>query len=256
MEREKGSCAICTGLIRLCSGLDFFPADAEVRRLLVERLHGLAKSHEHAKAMVEHWLEHERAAPKVADLVALAGQVRVAGALTADCEPKCPLCDNHGFTGCPEAVMHDGSGSLWAVAVCKGIACTCPAGRDFADFQLQWLDEEPRRRPSAGIGTSIISGKDWANDQTTETTEAEPLPACRPTSSSGRNQDSSAIFPSDPTVYEAFSRRANLGSGRLPQVRPPSALRRQCRGPIKHWRASIRLVPLMSALAATTAATT
>jgi hypothetical protein len=43
MDPGKGNCATCAGLIRLCRGLDFFPADAEVRRLLIERLHAFAK---------------------------------------------------------------------------------------------------------------------------------------------------------------------------------------------------------------------
>src|SRR5690242_7130247 len=65
MELGKGSCAACTALIRLCSGLDFFPVDAEVRKLLVERLHRLARNHDHAKLMVDRWLETQTAAPKV-----------------------------------------------------------------------------------------------------------------------------------------------------------------------------------------------
>ena len=75
MEPGKGGCATCTGLIRTCASLDYFPSDLEVRRLLVERLHRLARSHEHAAAMIDAWLETKTAAPKIADLVALANQV-------------------------------------------------------------------------------------------------------------------------------------------------------------------------------------
>jgi hypothetical protein len=86
MEPVKGSCATCTGQIRLCGGLDFFPTDAEIRRLLVDRLHRLAKDHQHAKAMIDRWLETETVAPKVADLVRLAAQVRMAPPLPDGCD--------------------------------------------------------------------------------------------------------------------------------------------------------------------------
>lgn len=76
-DSGKG-CEACTKLIRLCSGLDFFPADPEVRRLLIDQLHRLAKDHQHAQAMVYRWLETEKIAPKVADLVGLSNQVRAA----------------------------------------------------------------------------------------------------------------------------------------------------------------------------------
>lgn len=84
----KDTCATCAALIRLCAGMDFFPADAEVRRLLVGRLHRLAKNHDHAKAMINRWLDTQTAAPKVADLVALAGEVpsTPGASLPAPCE--------------------------------------------------------------------------------------------------------------------------------------------------------------------------
>jgi hypothetical protein len=90
MEIGKGNCATCKGLIRLCGGLDFFPADPEVRLLLVERLHRLAKNHDHAKAMIDRWIETQKAAPKVADLVGLSAEVR------SDKEPLptgCEICN-------------------------------------------------------------------------------------------------------------------------------------------------------------------
>lgn len=111
MEPGKHNCATCAGLIRLCSGLDFFPADAEVRRLLVERLHRLANSHEHARAMVERWLDTQTAAPKVADLVELA--------TTVCSEPRSALP-----AGCDRC---DGA---WFVVTDQGAArCTCARGQ-------------------------------------------------------------------------------------------------------------------------------
>jgi hypothetical protein len=90
MEPVKGTnCAACAYLIRLCSGLDFFPADVEVRRLLVETLHCLAEDHQHAKFMVSRWLETETIAPKVANFVALAAQVRNGPSLPDGCS----ICD-------------------------------------------------------------------------------------------------------------------------------------------------------------------
>lgn len=35
--QSETSCAACAKLIRQCAGLDFFPADTEVRRLLIDR---------------------------------------------------------------------------------------------------------------------------------------------------------------------------------------------------------------------------
>jgi hypothetical protein len=87
MELNKGGCSTCTSLIRQCAGLDFFPQDVQVRKLLVERLHRLARNHDHAAAMIDRWLETQTAAPKVADLVSLAGDVRTdAKALPTGCE--------------------------------------------------------------------------------------------------------------------------------------------------------------------------
>lgn len=87
MELVKGSCATCAGLIRLCGSLDYFPADVEVRKLLVEHLHRLARSDEYPTAMIEHWLEAQTIAPKVADPVNLAASLRSGqlGALPAGC---------------------------------------------------------------------------------------------------------------------------------------------------------------------------
>ncbi len=112
MEPGRGNCEKCKALIRLCSNLDYFPADPEVRLLLLERLHRLAGDHQHAKAMIDHWLDTQTAAPKVADLVGLAAQVRTASqGLPAGCE-RC-----HG--GDP---FVEGSGGLW-------VRCGCARGR-------------------------------------------------------------------------------------------------------------------------------
>jgi hypothetical protein len=86
MEPGKGNCETCKRLVRLLSGLDFFPADPEVRLLLVERLHRSATDHEHAKDMIDRWLDTNTAAAKVADLVRLAGEMRKGQVLPAGCD--------------------------------------------------------------------------------------------------------------------------------------------------------------------------
>lgn len=109
MEPAKGNCEKCKGLIRLCSGLDFFPADPEVRLLLVERLHRLAKDHRHAKAMIDRWLDTHTVTPKVADLVSLAAEVGISQGLPDGCD----MCNGEPF------VVH-GQGAT---------RCTCPRGQ-------------------------------------------------------------------------------------------------------------------------------
>jgi len=94
MEPGNSDCDFCKRLIRLCSGLDYFPADAEVRRLLIERLHVVSANHEHAKAMINAWLTTETAAPKVADLVKLSKAVRRPG--DTSLPPGCNAC-NSGY---------------------------------------------------------------------------------------------------------------------------------------------------------------
>ena len=94
MEAGKTSCQVCAALIRLCSGLDFFPSDVEVRRLLVERLHRSAKNHDHAKAMIERWLDIQTEAPKAVDLIRLAGEVRIE---IANLPKGCEICCGHPF---------------------------------------------------------------------------------------------------------------------------------------------------------------
>ena len=80
------NCETCKRLIRSCSGLDYFPADPEVRTLLISRLHCLAKDHQHAAAIVDRWLDTHREAPKVADLAGLAAEIRASPGLPAGCE--------------------------------------------------------------------------------------------------------------------------------------------------------------------------
>lgn len=111
MELGKSSCATCAGLIRLCGGMDFFPQDSEVRKLLVERLHRLAKNHEHATSMIEHWLETQTVAPKVADLVNLAATQRSSqiGTLPAGCD----ICN----------------GELWVITDRGAKRCSCARGQ-------------------------------------------------------------------------------------------------------------------------------
>jgi hypothetical protein len=126
MENGKGSCSVCTGLIRLCGGLDYFPSDIEVRKLLVERLHRVAKSHEHAKGMIDRWLDTKTAAPKVADLVDLATAVRIASdSLPAGCD----VC----------------RGEPWVVVERGARRCTCTRGQALRAKDAQ-REEERRGR--------------------------------------------------------------------------------------------------------------
>jgi hypothetical protein len=96
MEPDKSDCKQCARLIRLCSVLDYFPADITIRRLLVEWLHRLASSHDHAKRMINRWLASEKVTPKPADLSRLAQEVE-RGHLPTGCE----VCGN-GFWICTE----------------------------------------------------------------------------------------------------------------------------------------------------------
>jgi hypothetical protein len=130
MEPGKDNCPVCAGLIRLCAGLDFFPADLEVRWLLVRRLHGLAKDHQHAKAMISRWLETEVLAPKIANLVSLAAQVRIGPALPAGCD----ICG-----GQPFVVNEFGAGR-----------CTCARGQALRQLdRAREAQRAARKEPSA-----------------------------------------------------------------------------------------------------------
>lgn len=120
MENGRQTCATCTGLIRLCGGLDFFPADSEVRRLLVERLHRLAHDHQHAARMINRWLDSEKVAPKVSDLVRLASEVPTT--VHAALPLPCPDCE--GLPG-DFVIVERG---LYSGAA----RCSCPRGRALA----------------------------------------------------------------------------------------------------------------------------
>ena len=107
MELRSHSCPECTRLIRLCSGLDFFPADGEVRRLLIDSLHGNSRNHDQAKAIIEHWLRTQTTAPKVANLVALARDLRENISLP----PGCEICRGEPWIitdrGLSDVVVHE-----------------------------------------------------------------------------------------------------------------------------------------------------
>ena len=143
MEPGKGTCATCMGLIRLCGGLDFFPGDAEIRKLLVERLHRVARNHEHAKRMIDHWLETQTAAPKVADLVSLAGAVRSEEkALSAGCD----ICN----------------GEPWIVTERGAKRCGCARGQELRAKDTAWEDERgytPVRR--GGMKSADRIAAEW-----------------------------------------------------------------------------------------------
>lgn len=118
--QPDSNCKMCTALIRLCSGLDYFPADPEVRLLLIERLHRLAKDHTHAKAMIDRWLENETIAPKVADLVGLAANVGTSSA--PGLHNGCELCNGEPF------VVNEHGASR----------CTCKRGRALLQMEQNY----------------------------------------------------------------------------------------------------------------------
>jgi hypothetical protein len=130
METGKWNCSTCTGLIRLCGGLDYFPPDVEVRKMLVERLHRLAKHHDHAKAMIERWIDTQTTAPKVADLVGLANDVRSDAATLPE---GCRTCNSR-----PWIVTNRGAGR-----------CACERGRALREMDRKRA-EDGRRKADGG----------------------------------------------------------------------------------------------------------
>lgn len=52
--------------------------------------------------------------------------------------PRCPLCQNYGYVNCPQAKAPNG-GDFLAVAFQQGTACSCPAGAQFAQDQMEWM---------------------------------------------------------------------------------------------------------------------
>jgi len=101
--------------------------DAEVRRLLVERLHCLAKDHQHARAMIDRWLETRTAAPKVADLVSLASETRTAQALPAGC------------ASC--------GGEYWVVGPNGATRCNCARGSALRQLEQRAARESQKAAP-------------------------------------------------------------------------------------------------------------
>ncbi|MGD0669352.1 MAG: hypothetical protein ABSB23_17475 [Bryobacteraceae bacterium] len=122
--------------MRQCAGLDFFPADAELRGLLVERLHRLASDHKHAGRMIDHWLDTQTVAPKVADLVTLAqtihGSATTDGTLPAPCE-RCR--DNHsGGNWIDYGLDSDGNERGWG-------RCNCERGQALRALDRQHAND-------------------------------------------------------------------------------------------------------------------
>jgi hypothetical protein len=94
VKQENETCRTCAGLVRLLSGLDYFPADAFLREQLMEWLHSSAVDHAHASAMIDTWLRTRRDAPKVADLVALGHEVPPP---TGELPKGCEICNGEPF---------------------------------------------------------------------------------------------------------------------------------------------------------------
>jgi hypothetical protein len=111
MEPGKSNCETCKRLVRLCGGLDFFPQDQEVQSLLVERLHMAARDHQHAKSIIYRWLDTQTAAPKVADFLKTAAEMRPARGLP----DACGECKQ--------------SGGYWVFTDRGADRCRCPRGQ-------------------------------------------------------------------------------------------------------------------------------
>ncbi|HLI85531.1 MAG TPA: hypothetical protein VKV17_16570 [Bryobacteraceae bacterium] len=123
MEPGKGNCETCKRLIRLCGNLDYFPADPEVRLVLIERLHYLARDHQHAKAMIDRWLETQTIAPKVANLVSLAAEVRN---VDDELPGGCAVC----------------GGGYWVVVDGLAKRCTCARGEALRQMARRAAERE------------------------------------------------------------------------------------------------------------------
>ena len=59
---------------------------------------------------------------------------------------KCPKCKGLGYTGTPESEFP-------ANYLGNGVACSCPAGIAFADFQMKWFSLAENKEP--GYGTNV-----------------------------------------------------------------------------------------------------
>jgi hypothetical protein len=128
------SCATCTALIRLCSGLDFFPSDAEVRALLIDRLHRLSGNHDRARRMIDSWLNSNRVAPKIVDLVELAAHLPQSETTTlpAPCDACAPFGGTHRLVA--QEGFLDSLGR-----------CVCARGQ-----ALRAMDAANRNKPARG----------------------------------------------------------------------------------------------------------
>jgi hypothetical protein len=133
-----GMCVVCAGLIRLCRNLDFFSPDMEIRRLLIDQLHGIADDHDHAKTMIYQWLKSSPAAPKVSDFLRMAQETRKQDALPAGCG-QC--------RGEPFVVQEDGARR-----------CTCPRGQALRQMD-QRLDANGGRIPRSAVRSP--AAPDW-----------------------------------------------------------------------------------------------
>jgi hypothetical protein len=55
---------------------------------------------------------------------------------TAIHHPKCAICHDHGFTGCPQSITRHGD--LIGMAFANGTPCSCEEGTAFAKLQASW----------------------------------------------------------------------------------------------------------------------
>jgi hypothetical protein len=137
----------CAELIRLCSGLDFFPKDAVVRDRLIDTLQRLTVSDDHATRVIDRWLERERRAPLVSDLVALAAEVNPTVNRVVLLNYGCPECEGTGFQIVSKGVL-----GITGVAPCPN-RCAVPSGEPRSDTmsrraQNNWYREQEDAVPA------------------------------------------------------------------------------------------------------------
>jgi hypothetical protein len=138
---NRATRAKCSSLIRLCSGLDFFPPAGEVRDLLVDTLRRVAMNDNHAERIISRWLEAERRAPAVTDLIRLAGEVPLSDQpAPRPVNPHCDACLGLGFY----FVQRDGYEGAGRCPRGCGIPASFQANPD-RSFLRRWRAEETAR---------------------------------------------------------------------------------------------------------------
>lgn len=78
-------CPECFQLILLCERMDYFPSEDQQVRALVAKLHQISVDHGHASRIIGLWIEKQTIAPKVANLISIAGETTEGSTLPEGC---------------------------------------------------------------------------------------------------------------------------------------------------------------------------